>query len=315
MAGIFHAYYTVALAPAVAALVGIGAVQLWALRGQSVVRLILAGTTVVTATWASALLGRSADFVPWLRSIVLIGGLAVAITLLVADRLGRRAAAVVAAAAVLTALAGPASYAIQTAGTAHTGSIVTAGPTTGGGMGGGMGGGPGGGRPAGGPGGFGGPGGNQTATPPQQPTGTTGTPPNMSTGMGGGGGAGGGGLLGATTPSSAILAKLGSDASSYRWVAATVGANNAAGYQLASGHSVMPIGGFNGSDPSPTLAQFEAWVNAGRIHWFVASGSGSGGGMSPGGATASAITQWVEKNFTATTVDGVTMYDLSGGTQ
>ncbi len=32
MAGIFHAYYTVALAPAVGALVGIGAVVLWRRR-------------------------------------------------------------------------------------------------------------------------------------------------------------------------------------------------------------------------------------------------------------------------------------------
>ena len=78
-------------------------------------------------------------------------------------------------------------------------------------------------------------------------------------------GGGGGGLLNATSPSSAILKKLESDASSYTWAAATVGANNAAGYQLASGLSVMPIGGFNGSDPSPTLAQFKAWVDAGRI--------------------------------------------------
>ena len=61
---------------------------------------------------------------------------------------------------------------------------------------------------------------------------------------------------------------------------------------------------------SPTLAQFKAWVSAGRIHWFIASGSG--GGASPGGNTASQITAWVEANFTATTVGGVTMYDLSG---
>ena len=53
---------------------------------------------------------------------------------------------------------------------------------------------------------------------------------------------------------------------------AAVGANNAAGYQLASEEPVMAIGGFNGSDPSPTLAQFEEYVANGQIHWFIASG-------------------------------------------
>jgi hypothetical protein len=315
MAGIFHAYYTVALAPAIAALVGIGAVQVWKVRDQLAARVVLAGTVLVTGIWSYILLDRTADFATWLRPVVLGGGVALAALLVVIDRVGRRTVIALAAASLVVGLAGPAAYAVQTASTGHTGSIPTAGPSTGG-MGG-----PGGGQPGGGMGGFGG---NRTGMPPQQPStgNTTSNSTGSSTGSatggmtgGPGGAGGGGGLLDATTPSSAILTKLTADASSYRWVAATVGANNAAGYQLASGLSVMPIGGFNGSDPSPTLAQFEAWVNSGRIHWFIASGSGSGGGMSPGGNTASAITQWVEKNFTATTVDGVTMYDLSGGTQ
>jgi len=311
MAGIFHAYYTVALAPALAALIGIGSHQLWQQRHRFVVRAVLAASLVVTGAWAWVLLGRSSDFLPWLRPLVVVGALGTAVAILVVDGLGRRAVGAVAAAAVVVGLAGPAAYAVQTATTAHTGSIVTAGPTTSSGFGGGPGGG---GRPGGGGGGFGG------GTPPQGQTGTaptgngpTGTAPTGGTQGGGMTGGGGGGLLNATSPSSAILKKLESDASSYTWAAATVGANNAAGYQLASGLSVMPIGGFNGSDPSPTLAQFKAWVGAGRIHWFIASGSG--GGASPGGNTASQITQWVEKNFTATTVDGVTMYDLSGGLQ
>ena len=36
----------------------------------------------------------------------------------------------------------------------------------------------------------------------------------------------------------------------------------------------MPIGGFNGSDPSPTLAQFQQYVADGRIHWFIGGGAG-----------------------------------------
>ncbi len=35
--------------------------------------------------------------------------------------------------------------------------------------------------------------------------------------------------------------------------------------------------------------------------------------MNAGGSTSSAITSWVTSTFTARTVDGVTIYDLSGG--
>ena len=76
----------------------------------------------------------------------------------------------------------------------------------------------------------------------------------------------------------------------------------------------MAIGGFNGSDPSPTLAQFEKYVADGEIHYFIGGGSGRGG-MNAGGSTSSEITTWVSENFTAKTVDGVTIYDLSGGIQ
>ena len=40
--GIIHPYYTVALAPAIAALVGIGVVELWRERGNEVARCLLA---------------------------------------------------------------------------------------------------------------------------------------------------------------------------------------------------------------------------------------------------------------------------------
>ena len=77
----------------------------------------------------------------------------------------------------------------------------------------------------------------------------------------------------------------------------------------------MAIGGFNGSDPSPTLERVPGPRRSkGKIHYFIASGGGmGGGGMSPGGSTTSEISSWVEANFTAQTIDGVTVYDLSGG--
>ena len=90
--------------------------------------------------------------------------------------------------------------------------------------------------------------------------------------------------------------------------------NNAAGYQLASGEPVMAIGGFNGTDPAPTLAQFEKYVAEGKIHYFIAGGGGSAvalGGAGGSSDDASQITSWVESHFTAETVGGVTVYDLT----
>ncbi|MFL6098962.1 MAG: hypothetical protein ACJ71T_03295 [Actinomycetales bacterium] len=248
MKGIFHQYYTVALAPAIAAVVGVGAASLWRGRQHLSAALTLAGTVALTAIWSFVLLERSSDWHPWLRYAVLVGGLAAAFAVAGVNLLTPRLAAAAAGAALVTSLAGPAAYSMQTASVGHSGSIVTAGPSVAGGTGR-----PGGGMPAGGL--------ARGGTPPGgMPGGLAGGP------AGGGTGGGMGGLLNGSTSSAAMTALLRADASSYRWVAATVGAQNGAGYQLASGESVMPIGGFNGSDPSPTLAQFKAWVAAGEIH-------------------------------------------------
>ena len=72
----------------------------------------------------------------------------------------------------------------------------------------------------------------------------------------------------------------------------------------------MPIGGFNGSDPSPTVNQFMGYVSEGQIHWFIVCNLGGPGG-SDTDSTSSQITDWVEQNFQSVTVDGVILYDLS----
>ncbi|MDQ6915016.1 MAG: glycosyl transferase, partial [Actinomycetota bacterium] len=66
---------------------------------------------------------------------------------------------------------------------------------------------------------------------------------------------------------------------------------------------------FNGTDPAPSLAQFEQYVNQGKIHYFIGGGRGLGGGN--GSSNPSAITAWVQQTFTSTTVDGSTVYDLT----
>ena len=75
----------------------------------------------------------------------------------------------------------------------------------------------------------------------------------------------------------------------------------------------MSLGGFNGSDPYPSLAQFQALVNAGRVHYFIAGGMG-GGGFGGGGSSMSEIASWVESNYASTSVGGITVYDLTSPT-
>lgn len=309
--GIIHPYYTIALAPAVGALAGSGAVALWRERHRVSARGVLAAMVVAATIWSAVLLTRSPDWLPWLRYAVVIGGLLAAAGLIAAGRLRRVATGALIGVAIAASLGGSVAYAVDTALTPHTGAIPSAGPAVASanafGPGGTAGAPPaGGGRFAGGPPpGFLG-GGASTATP----FGGGGFGPGGGGAPGGRGrGGAGGGLLNASTPSSAPITALQRGAASYTWVAATVGANSAAGYQLATDDPVMAVGGFNGTDPTPTLNQFEAYVSRHEIHYFIASG---GGGFGPGSSSSSsAIATWVEQHFSSTTIGGVTVYDLT----
>ncbi|MGW2552462.1 glycosyltransferase family 39 protein [Streptomyces sp. NPDC001635] len=344
MAGIFHQYYTVALAPYVAALVGMGVTVLWEERSRTWASLTLAAAATATAAWGYVLLDRTPDYLPWLKWFVLVGGLTGALGLIFVTRLGRQLALAAVGLSFVTSIAGPTAYTLSTVNQGHSGSIVTAGPAGasmvggpgGGGMRGGFGGFPGqgrqngngeaqgqnGGRGFGQGGGFGGfpgggmPGGNgQNGTTPQGNQ--QGGFPGGGTGEGGmRGGRGPGGLLDGANVGSEAKKLLEKDAGNYTWVAASIGSQNAASYQLATGHAVMAIGGFNGSDPAPTLAQFQKYVAQGRIHYFIAGGGFGGGGFGGGDRTGGSdagtqISSWVEKNFKKVTVGSSTFYDLT----
>ncbi|HEX6346063.1 glycosyltransferase family 39 protein [Umezawaea sp.] len=90
------------------------------------------------------------------------------------------------------------------------------------------------------------------------------------------------------------------------WAAATVGSQSAASLELATGKAVIGIGGWSGSDPAPTLAEFQRYVADGKIGYYVPGGRGGFGGAGGSGEIAT----WVEANFTAVEVDGTTVYDL-----
>jgi 4-amino-4-deoxy-L-arabinose transferase-like glycosyltransferase len=340
--GIIHPYYTVALAAPMGGLVGIATMGLWERRASWVGRIGLAAGLAVTVVWSYVLLGRTSDWFPALRPVVAVVGSLGVIAILALPLLRsvpKLAIGLVATLGLGAALAAPLFSTVATAATPHNGAIPSVTPTASGGQGG-----PGGGFAGGGPGGafrraFGGgfpgagagtgtggfpgggfPGGGFPGAGTR--TGTGGFPGGAAHSFGGGGarrafggGGGGGGFLSSSQSNAALNKLLQADASRFTWAAATVNSNNAAGYQLGSGEPVMAIGGFNGTDPAPTLAQFEKYVSEGKIHYFI-SGSGGFGGGGFGGSSgtsddASQITSWVESHYTAETVGGVTVYDLS----
>jgi 4-amino-4-deoxy-L-arabinose transferase-like glycosyltransferase len=256
--GIVHPYYTVALAPAIGASIGIGATLLWRHRSDIRAATALSGTVLVTTILAAVLLSRHSDWMPWLRATVAAGGVGAAALLLVAGRLPGAVARAVAALAVAACLASPAVYSIATAGAPHSGAIPSVGPARQG---------------------FAGP----------------------------------GGLLDSPTPGPALSATLSADAHNFTWAAAVVGSNNAAGYQLACGAPIMAVGGFNGTDPSPTLEEFRRYVADRQIHYFIRGKVmiGHWGGTSTGSHESADIAEWVETHYTPQTVDRVIIYDLT----
>ena len=276
MAGIYHSYYTVALTPAIASMLGLGAHVIWAQRHTAFGRATLAIAVVTTAALATSLLASTGTWLPWLRWVV------VPIALVACWRLGRSRRRGLplgwgfAVAALLTAFVGPAAYSMATVATPHEGAIPTAGP-------------------------------DRVANGEREPLVLL--DPTVGT------------LLLSSTPTPRLVELLSRDADDFTWVAAVTGANSAAGFQLATRRPVMPVGGFNGTDPSPTLARFQALVGAGRIHWYVAGGgrstSEATGAETPvissGSDAAKRIEGWATRHFPARRVDGVLLFDLSRG--
>ncbi|WP_084513201.1 ArnT family glycosyltransferase [Nocardia mikamii] len=310
MKGIFHQYYTVALAPGVAGAAAIGAVVLWRQRDRLGVRLVLAAAIGLTTVTAVILLDRTPDFVPWLRWLIGVAGAVATVALGIPQP--RRTAAWTAALAVAVAIAGPVAYSIQTIASAHNGGIVLAGPKTSGGFGFGFGpGGPGG---ACGPAAPGMPGANGTRPGPEVP----GAPPAGAENRCVAAGSGAGQRTSTDRPSGPgmgertnrqLIDLLKNTGAGYTWAAAAISSMGAADLQLDSGYAVMPIGGFGGGDPSPTLDRFRADVAQGRMHYFIGSerrGPGSGETSAAG-----RIAQWVESTYAATDVGGTKVYDLT----
>ncbi|HEX3833945.1 MAG TPA: glycosyltransferase family 39 protein, partial [Solirubrobacteraceae bacterium] len=115
--GVIHTYYTVALAPAIAALAAIGGRMAWTGRESRRVQAAAIVAVALTTGWAWALLDRSPSWEPWLRTLVLVAGaagVAGLVACLLRGGLRRRLLAPAVVLGMLASLAGPVAYSAST---------------------------------------------------------------------------------------------------------------------------------------------------------------------------------------------------------
>jgi 4-amino-4-deoxy-L-arabinose transferase-like glycosyltransferase len=316
--GIFHPYYSVQLAPAIAALAGAGAIALWRLgRTNRWLSLALPAAVLARAAWAVALLLATPDFAPWLRPVIVLAAVVASVGLLVGGSLrSRRLVAAAAVAAAIAVLAGPTAYSLATVSASSNGPVVNAGPASAtSGAFGGM------------PGSAGLPGnGSAPEMDGMSGIGDGGagvTMPDSAMGPGVSGAPRGPG--GSRTADTALVAYLEANRGDADYLAAAFSSNGSAPLILATGgEAVLTIGGFNGSDPYPTVDQLTQLVADGELRFVVMDGEGAGGrpggfggGPDGGNQTTQAVREWVVANGTAVAADAYggtgtqTVYDLS----
>jgi 4-amino-4-deoxy-L-arabinose transferase-like glycosyltransferase len=255
MHGTIHPYYSLSIAPAVAAMFAIGVGQMWARRELWWCRIGLVVTLLATGLWSWWTLEGNADWLPGLKWAVLVLTVVASLSLLGVWAVRPRRGVVLAllGVAVAGALAGPAAYAVATVGAPHQGGGPSVGPARAGGR-----------------------------------------------GMGTWGG------KGVDTPE--LDAML--EATSTPWSAAIDRSSSAAGLELSTNTAVMAIGGFRGTDPTPTLPQFQDDVAHHRVAFYVASNNrGRGPGWTAHGH--SDIAKWVATTFRSVQMGSATVYDLS----
>jgi 4-amino-4-deoxy-L-arabinose transferase-like glycosyltransferase len=314
--GIFHPYYTTALAPAVAVLAAGGLVLMWDRSRRSAGWAAALSLAVIgTAALSASMLDRTAAFIPWLAPLALALSLIAAAALMLPHMRPlartparmRTIARVAAVAALVAVLAGPASYSIATVGRSLTGSNPLAGPAavSAAGFGGGA------------------PRGARLAAGGRPPPGAAlatggrglpgfGPPPGVGRSSSGRGAGPMGASVGKTT-----ISYLETHQGSARYMVAAVGSTTAGAIALQSGRNVIDIGGFNGSDPSPSLSQLKQLIKGGQLHYVVLNANRNGADRFTVSSSATRERDsWIESHGKAVKITGEgntgsTLYYLS----
>jgi 4-amino-4-deoxy-L-arabinose transferase-like glycosyltransferase len=128
MHGAIHAYYCLSIAPPMAAMFAIGVYELWQRREKWCYRAGLAVLVGGTGAWSCWILGRNSDWAPALGWTILVLAVVAVIALLRPWTAHRRVALCALGVGLVSALAGPAAYAIVTIGQPHEGGGPTVGP-------------------------------------------------------------------------------------------------------------------------------------------------------------------------------------------
>ncbi|TVX91024.1 phospholipid carrier-dependent glycosyltransferase [Mycolicibacterium porcinum] len=251
MKSMVHPYYSLSLAPALAAMFAIGVAEMWRRREDRLGQIGLTTLLLGTAGWGFWILGRNGSWLPPLRWAIVVVAVAAAIALLWALRAGHPATATVAlAVALIGGLTGSTAYTVATLGQPHTGGGPSVGP----------------------------------ADPDDDHShGWNSDNPEVND-M----------LRGTNTTWSAAINRSGA----------------AAALELSTDTAVMAIGGFTGTDPAPTLEQFQTYVADRQITYYVLPESKNDHGGFFGNNSHTDISDWVKANFVATKVGSDTVYDL-----
>ncbi|MDY0828957.1 glycosyltransferase family 39 protein [Microbacterium sp. BG28] len=291
-----HQFYTSALAIPVALLV---AAAFAVARSRRLLwpQILLVAVAAITAVMIAAMYSEPSPVIAWVQAAIA----AVAILLLVLERRAQALRSVTAVAAVIALLLTPAAWSALTIGAPSSINPTAAGVS----------------QMPGGGGGFGGsrPGG---ATFGGSAGGARPHAPDGGAQNGARGGTRPTGAAGGTSSNAALLLYLTERQGDAKYLVATFGAQSAAQLILAShGGSVLPIGGFDGSDDVPTLAAFQQMVAAGEVTYVLGSGApGAGAGSTRAASTATKdISAWVTSACTlvADAPAGATLYSCTAG--
>ena len=300
VAGFFHSYYLVMIAPPIAALAGAGLVAMWHDYRESRWRAwLLPASLLGVAVVQAHLLAPYPTYSRWMTPAIVGLAAIAALVLLVTRFLPRlrfeRVAVAAAALGVLGLLLAPTVWAAETAIQGGGGPTPIAGPRAQGGFGGGF-------------AGFRGPANGQTATRSEG---------RRVPGPGEFGTAGDGTRAFPAAPAQAVPAggfpsgpEQQTDASLIRYLQSQQGntkflvavqnANTAAPIILETGKPVMALGGFLGSDPILTPDTLATLVSNGTVRFFLLSGGrGFGGGFGgTGGSATASLEGWVGNHCT-----------------
>lgn len=287
IAGFFHQYYLIMLAPPVAVLAAAGFVAQWKYyrEGQGWLAWLLPVNIAVTTAFQLFVIYPYNEQIgsAWFYMVAVVGGiLTIALLIGAKSSLLRNGKGYVAAAAMALLLLTPLYWAsFPFMNPSSNISLPYGGPITSMGFGGGntrM------------PGGTAGDGATDQTDRPADTTADTAAAPGTDSSRRSGGPGGGGGM--GESVNEKLLQYVTEHNTGEEYLFATSNANSASAYIIKTGKAVMAMGGYSGSDPIMTVDRLKEMISSGQVKYFLVNGFGGRGGGS------SEVTEWIQQHGT-----------------